>query len=61
MYEVSMGLPKGHGPGVVLPRTGEFYALEFSHSDTEIFDDDLIRAIDMMSFDVADTEIWVKK
>ncbi len=23
--------------GVVKPRTGEFYALEFSHSDTEIF------------------------
>jgi len=23
--------------GVVLPGTGEFYALEFSHSDTEIF------------------------
>lgn len=23
--------------GVVLTRTGEFYALEFSHSDTEIF------------------------
>jgi hypothetical protein len=23
--------------GVVLPRTGEFYALEISHSDTEIF------------------------
>jgi transposase len=23
--------------GMVLPRKGEFYALEFSHSDTEIF------------------------
>jgi hypothetical protein len=23
--------------GMVLPRMGEFYALEFSHSDTEIF------------------------
>jgi transposase len=23
--------------GLVLPRTGEFHALEFSHSDTEIF------------------------
>jgi hypothetical protein len=26
-----------------------------------ISDDDLIRAIDMMRFDVGDTEIWVKK
>jgi hypothetical protein len=26
-----------------------------------ISDDDLVRAIDMMRFDIGETEIWVKK
>jgi len=37
--------------GAVLPRTGEFYALEFSHSDTEIFQIFLDHANQDISFE----------
>jgi transposase len=52
--------------GVVKPRTGEFYALEFSHSDTEIFQVFLEHANRDISFErprnllVLDNASWHK-
>ena len=52
--------------GVVKPRTGEFYALEFSHSDTEIFQVFLDHANQDISFDrprnllILDNASWHK-
>lgn len=52
--------------GLVLPRTGEFYALEFSHSDTEIFQIFLQHANRDLSFDrprnllILDNASWHK-
>ena len=52
--------------GLVLPRTGEFYALEFSHSDTEIFQIFLDHANQDISFErprnllILDNASWHK-
>jgi transposase len=52
--------------GAVLPRTGEFYALEFSHSDTEIFQIFLDHANQDISFErprnllISDNASWHK-
>ncbi|MGC8602982.1 MAG: transposase [Desulfomonilaceae bacterium] len=52
--------------GVVLPRTGEFYAREFSHSDTEIFQTFLNNANNDISFErhrnllILDNASWHK-
>jgi hypothetical protein len=52
--------------GMVLPRKGEFYALEFSHSDTEIFQIFLDHANQDISFErprnvlILDNASWHK-
>ena len=52
--------------GVILPRTSEFYALEFSHSDTEIFQIFLDHANQDISFErprnllILDNAAWHK-
>ena len=41
--------------GTVLPRTGEFYALEFSHSDKEIFQ----AFLDHANKDISFERLWL--